>query len=163
MISVDLLKNFGLFEGFSDEDLRKFADLAIEETYKEGAQLWKKGDPAKSLLLLVEGKALMTMDIDAGPHRPPIRVTVDIVTKGEGLGWSAVVEPYLYTRTVRCLDNLKAVAFDAAKLREILDKDKALGYKFMHAISKVIRNRLAHTESILVGERGLSTMEDTSY
>ncbi|MGO9020014.1 MAG: cyclic nucleotide-binding domain-containing protein [Syntrophobacteraceae bacterium] len=161
MISVDLLKNFGLFKGFSDGDLSKFADMATEEFYQAGVQLWKKGDPAKSLLLLVEGKALMTLDIDAGPYRPPIRVTVDIVTKGEGLGWSAVVEPYLYTRAVRCLDDSKVIAFDAAKLREILNEDKALGLKFMYAIAKVIRNRLSHTEIILVGERGLATLAET--
>jgi CRP/FNR family transcriptional regulator, cyclic AMP receptor protein len=158
MISVDLLKNFGLFQGFSDGDLSKFADMATEQSYKAGVQLWKKGDPAKSLLLLVEGKALMTLDIDAGPHTPPIRVTVDIVTEGEGLGWSTVVEPYLYTRTARCLDDSKVIAFDAAKLREILNEDKALGFKFMHAIAKVIRNRLSHTEIILVGERGIPAL-----
>jgi CRP-like cAMP-binding protein len=160
MISVDMLNNFRLFEGFSDQDLRKFADMATEEFYKVGTQLWKKGDPAKSLLLLVEGKALMTLDIDAGSHTAPIRVTVDIVTKGEGLGWSSVVEPYLYTRTVRCLDDSKVIAFEAAKLREILNEDKALGFKFMHAIAKVIRNRLSHTEIILIGERGLATLAE---
>jgi len=160
MISVDSLKKFELFEGFSDGDLRKFADIGTEEFYKSGVLLWKKGDPAKSLLLLVEGKALMTLDIDAGPHSPPIRVTVDILTKGDGLGWSTVVEPYLYTRAVRCLDDSKVIALDAAKMREILNEDKALGFKFMHAIAKVIRDRLSHTEIILVGERGISTLTE---
>jgi CRP-like cAMP-binding protein len=100
----------------------------------------------------------MTLDVESGSHTPPIRVTVDIVTKGESLGWSSVVEPYLYTRTVRSLDELEAVAFEAAKLRERLNEDEALGFKFMRAIAKVVRNRLSHTEIILVGERGLATM-----
>jgi CRP-like cAMP-binding protein len=160
MISVDLLKNFGLFQGFSDGDLSKFADMATEESYKAGVQLWKKGDPANSLLLCLKGKALMTLDVDTGSHTPPIRVTVDIVTTGEILGWSAVVEPYVYTRAVRCLDELEVVALDAAKLREKLNEDKALGFKFMTAIAKVIRDRLSHTEIILVGERGLSTLTE---
>jgi len=160
MISVDLLKSFALFQGFSDGDLSKFADIATEVSYKAGVQLWKKGDPANSLLLLVKGKVLMTLDVESGSHTPPIRVTVDIVTKGEGLGWSAVVEPYLYTRAVRCLDDSKVIALDAAKMREILNEDKALGFKFMHAIAKVIRDRLSHTEIILVGERGISTLTE---
>ena len=158
MISVDLLKSFALFQGFSDGDLSKFADIATEVSYKAGVQLWKKGDPANSLLLLVKGKVLMTLDVESGSHTPPIRVTVDIVTKGESLGWSSVVEPYLYTRTVRSLDELEAVAFEAAELRERLNEDEALGFKFMRAIAKVVRNRLSHTEIILVGERGLATM-----
>jgi CRP-like cAMP-binding protein len=160
MVSVDLLKNFGFFEGFSDEELKKFADMATEESYRAGVQVWKKGDPAKRLLLLEEGKVLMTLDIEVGLHRPPMQVTVDIVTKGEGMGWSTVVEPYLYTRAARCIDDSQVIAFDAAKLREILNEDKALGYKFMQAIAKVMRNRLAHTEIILVGERGLSTLTE---
>jgi CRP-like cAMP-binding protein len=160
MVSANLLKTFGFFEGFSDEELKKFEDIATEESYKAGVQVWKKGDPAKRLLLLKEGKVLMTLDIDVGPHRPPIQVTVDIVTKGEGMGWSTVVEPYLYTRGARCIDDSEVIAIDAAKLRERLNADKALGYKFMHVIAKVIRNRLAHTEIILVGERGLATLTE---
>lgn len=160
MISIDLLKNFKLFAGFSDGDLKKFADLATEQSYQAGAQLWKKGDPAEHLLLLLDGKVLMTMDIDAGPHRAPIRVTVDILTKGESVGWSSVVEPYLYTRTVRCLDHSKVVTLKSARLREILNEDKALGFKFMTAIAKVIQNRLSHTEIILIGERGLATLDE---
>jgi len=161
MVSIDLLKDFRLFEGFSDGDLEKFADVATEEFHKAGAQLCKKGDQAKSLILLTEGKALVTLDVDAGIHAPPIRVTVDVVSKGESLGWSAVVEPYLYTRSVRCLDDLKAIIFDAAKLQEILNEDKTLGFKFMRAIARVIRKRLAHTEVILAGERGLATLAES--
>jgi CRP-like cAMP-binding protein len=160
MVSADLLKTFEFFKGFGDEELRQLEDIASTDSYKAGAQLWKKGDPAKRLLLLKEGKVLMTLDIDVGPHRPPIQVTVDVVTKGEGLGWSAVVEPYLYTRGVRCIDDSEVIAFDGAKLREVLDRDKAFGYKFMHVIARVIRNRLAHTEIILVGERGLATLTE---
>ena len=160
MISVDLLKRFAFFKGFSDEEVKKFAAVATEDSYKAGVQVWKKGDPAKNLYLLEEGKVLMLLDTYVGPHRPPMQVTVDIVTKGEAIGWSAVVEPYLYTLGARCIDESKMLALDAAKLREILNADKALGFKFMHAVAKVVATRLTHTEIILVGERGLSTLTE---
>jgi len=160
MVSADVLKTFGFFKEFTDEELKKFSDIATEDSYKAGVQLWKKGDAAKHLLLLKEGKTQMALDIDVGPHKPPMHVTVDIIEKGEGLGWSAVVEPYLYTRSVRCIDDVEVIAFDAVQLREILNSDKVLGFKFMYTIAKVIRNRLAHTEIILVGERGLSTLTE---
>jgi CRP-like cAMP-binding protein len=160
MVSVDLLKQFAFFKGFSDEELKKFADIATEDTYKAGVQIWKKGDPAKYLSLLEDGKVLMVMDTYVGPHRPPMQVTVDIVTRGEALGWSAVVEPYAYRLGARCIDESKLLSFDAAKLRNILNEDKALGFKFMQAVAKVIAIRLTHTEIILVGERGLSTLTE---
>ena len=91
MVSTDLLKNYSFFKGFTNEELKKFADIATEASYKAGVQIWKKGEPAKNLSLLKEGKVLMTLDTYAGPTRPPMQVTVDIITKGDAMGWSAVV------------------------------------------------------------------------
>jgi len=160
MVPVDLLKNFSFFKGFTDSELKKFAEIATEDTYKAGVQIYKKGDSAKNLSLLEEGKVLMTLETYVGPQRPPMQVTVDIVTKGEAMGWSAVVEPYIYTLGARCIDDSRVINLDAAKLREILTADKALGFKFMHATARVIATRLTHTEIILVGERGLSVLSE---
>jgi CRP-like cAMP-binding protein len=160
MVSAHILKSFELFVEFNEAELQKFADLGVEETYKAGVRLWKKGDEAKTLMLLVEGKAVMTLIMDAGPGMEPISITVDTAAKGESLGWSSVVEPFVYTRAVRCLDDSKVISFDAASLRGILNEDKALGFKFMNGIAKVLRNRLSHTEIILAGERGLATLTE---
>lgn len=160
MVSANLLKQYVFFKGFSEAELKKFEGLATEQSFKAGFQIWKKGDQSKRLCLLEEGKVVMVMESYLGAHRPPMQVTVDIITKGDVMGWSAVVEPYVYTLGARCIDDTKVVALDAAKLREILNTDKALGFKFMHAIAKVIATRLTHTEIILVGERGLSVLTE---
>jgi hypothetical protein len=89
-----------------------------------------------------------------------MQITVDIITKGESMGWSSVVDPYLYTLGALCIDHTKLIAFDAAKLRNLMDRDCELGYKVMQATAKVISLRLAHTRIILVGERGLSHLTD---
>jgi CRP-like cAMP-binding protein len=158
MISVDLLKQYTLFKGFSEEQIKKLADIATEESYKAGFQLWKKGDPAKKLYLLEGGKIVLFMDAYMGTAKPPLQVTVDLITKGDAMGWSAVIEPYMYTLGARCIDDSKAIVFDGAKLKELLNKDSTLGYEFMRATAKVIATRLTHTEIILVGERGFSIL-----
>ena len=160
MISVDLLKIFGFLKGFSDGELEKFAEIATEESYKAGFQVYKKGDPAKNLYLVEEGKIIMVMESYMGTAKPPMQVTVDVVTKGDAMGWSSVVEPYVYTLGARCIDNAKVIAFDGEKLRKLINKDSALGFKFMHATAKVIATRLTHTQIILVGERGLSVLTE---
>jgi CRP-like cAMP-binding protein len=160
MVSLDLLKQYTFFKGFSEEQIKKLADIATEESYKAGFQLWKKGDPAKNLYLLEEGKIVLVMDTYMGTAKPPMQVTVDLITKGDAMGWSAVIEPYEYTLAARCIDDSKAIAVDGAKLRELLNKDSTLGYKFMRATAKVIATRLTHTEIILVGERGLSVLSE---
>jgi len=100
------------------------------------------------------------MDTYMGTAKPPMQVTVDVVTQGEAMGWSSVVEPYFYTLGALCIADSKAIVFDADKLRELINKEIVLGLKFMKAAAKVIANRLNHTQIILIGERGLSILTE---
>ena len=43
MVSTDLLKNYSFFKGFTDEELKKFAEIASEESYKAGVPDMEKG------------------------------------------------------------------------------------------------------------------------
>ncbi|MFO7568396.1 MAG: cyclic nucleotide-binding domain-containing protein [Smithellaceae bacterium] len=160
MIAVSVLKDFTFLKGFSEDQLKKMSALAVEETHKAGTQLYANGDVARSLYLLQTGKVALLMDNYMGPGKPPMQVSVDIITQGESMGWSAVVEPFVYTLAARCLEDTKLVAFDSYKLRELMEEDCDLGFKIMQAIAKVISTRLTHTRIILVGERGLSTLTD---
>jgi CRP-like cAMP-binding protein len=160
MISANHLKEFAYFKGFSDPELEKLAAVATEETYDAGTQIYKTGDPARCLYLILEGKVILVMDSYLGSHKPPMQVTVDVVTRGESMGWSAVVEPYIYTLGALCIDRAKAIALDAPGLRRLMDEDTCLGYRIMKATAQIIANRLTHTRIILVGERGLSTLTE---
>jgi CRP/FNR family transcriptional regulator, cyclic AMP receptor protein len=160
MIPVSVLKEFSLLKNFSDGELNKVAALATEENYTAGTQMYQKGDAARSLFLVKEGKIVLFMDNYMGPHKPPMQVTVDMITKGESMGWSAVVEPYLYTLGALCIDDSNLIAFDSFGLRKLMDEDCALGFKIMQAVTKIIATRLTHTRIILVGERGLSVLTD---
>ncbi|OGP91514.1 MAG: hypothetical protein A2031_05005 [Deltaproteobacteria bacterium RBG_19FT_COMBO_43_11] len=160
MAAKILLKEFPFFKDFSDAQLNKLASLAKEEKNPAGTQLYQKGDVARSLYLLKQGKVALFMDAEMGHNKPPMQVTVDIITKGESMGWSAVVEPYTYTLAARCLDDTKFIAFDSFQLRKLMDEDCALGFKIMQAVAHVISARLMHTRIILVGERGLSVLTE---
>jgi CRP-like cAMP-binding protein len=160
MITANHLKEFKFFKEFTDDQLEKLAAIAVSESYEAGAQMYKKGDPARSLFMCQEGKVVMVMDNYMGPQRAPLQITVDIVTKGESMGWSAVVDPYLYTLGALCIDNSRLIALDAAKLRALMEENCELGLKIMQATAKVIASRLTHTRILLVGERGLSHLTD---
>jgi CRP/FNR family cyclic AMP-dependent transcriptional regulator len=160
MVSSDLLKEFPFFKGFTDAQFEKLAAIAFEEFRLAGTQIYRKGDSATKFYLVRDGKIVMVMDSYMGPHRPPMQVTVDMVAHGEVMGWSAVVEPFIYTFGALCIDNTNLIIFESEKLRGLLEEDMALGFKMIQAISKVIATRLAHTAIILVGERGLGTLTE---
>ncbi len=160
MIAVSVLKKFAFFKDFTNDQLVKLEPLAQEESYPAGAHLYANGDPARCLYLVQSGKVAMFMENDLGPGKPPMQVTVDVITQGETMGWSAVVDPYIYTLSARCLEETKFIAFDSMKLRQLMEEDCPLGYRIMNSIAKVIATRLTHTRIILVGERGLSALTD---
>lgn len=160
MVPVDLLKEYQFFKGFSDAQLEKLAAIATDETHGAGTQIYRKGDPAKNFYLVEEGKVVMVMDSYMGPHRPPMQVTVDMVTRGDVMGWSALVEPYIYVFGALCIDRSKVIALESGMLRQLLEGDNTLGYKIMQATAKVIATRLTHTTIILVGERGLAALTE---
>jgi len=160
MVTANMMKGFNFFKDFTNEQLERLSSIAAEETYAVGRQMYKKGDPARSLYILLEGKVVMSLESYLGPHRPPMQVTVDTIARGETMGWSAVVEPYIFTLGALCIDNTRLFAIDAAKLRGLMDEDCDLGYKVMKAIAKTIASRLSHTRIILAGERGLSHLTE---
>ena len=160
MITGSILKEFAFFQGFNDSHLEKVAAIALEESYEAGTAMYQKGDPARSLFLVCEGKIILVMENYMGSHRVPMQVTVDVITKGDSMGWSALVAPYIYTLGALCIDRSRVIALNAVKLRELSDTEPELGYKLMQANAKVISNRLNHTRIILIGERGLSQLTE---
>ena len=160
MVPSSALKEFAIMKDFSDDQLNKLAALATEEKYAAGAQMYQNGDPARSLFLIIKGKVVLFMESYMGPHKPPMQVTVDMITRGESMGWSAVVEPYIYTLGALCIDDSEMIAFDAAGLRRLMEEDCVIGYKIMRAVAKLIATRLTHTRIILVGERGMSVLTE---
>ena len=160
MVPISLLKEFVFCKEFNDDQLNKLAALASEESFLAGTQMYQNGDPARSLFLIQEGKIVLFIDNYMGPHKPPMQVTVDMITKGESMGWSAVVDPYLYTLGALCIDDSNVITFDAAGLRKLMEEDCDLGFKMMQIVAKLISTRLTHTRIILVGERGLSVLNE---
>lgn len=145
---------------FNEDELNKLGAIAVEESYSAGTQMYQKGDEARNLFLIKAGKIVLFMDKCMGQQKTPMQVTVDMIIQGEAMGWSAVVEPYIYTLSALCIDDVELISFDAFALRKLMTDDCALGLKLMQAIAKTIATRLTHTRIILVGERGLSTVTE---
>jgi hypothetical protein len=87
MIAVTFLKEFAFFKDFSSDQLKKLASLATEESHVAGEHMYQIGDTARSLFLVKKGKVVMFMENYMRAGKPPMLVTVDIITKGESMGW----------------------------------------------------------------------------
>lgn len=159
MAVLDVIQRSQIFQRLRTEQLQRVASISREETYEAGRSIFREGDQARSLYILEEGKVILEMRIAPLPeHRPPPQATVDVVVKDEIFGWSALVEPFMFTFSARAVDPCKVVAVEASQLLELMDSDHAMGYEVMSRLSQVIASRLTHTRQTLISERGLALL-----
>jgi len=150
MVSIPLLKKFPIFEGLTEDELEKIAALCREEAYETGEVIFEEGGVAKDLYVVVEGKVALEMKLQPWPHAPIRHTTVNLITRGDTLGWSALVEPYTFTLSAKCVEKAKVLAIDGSELRRLFDADCHIGYKVMKRLSHVIASGLRDTTAKLM-------------
>ena len=153
MTSKQTLKECPAFSGLTGEELEKLARLSAEKQYEAGAVIFQGKHTAEELLVIEEGKVALQMELPAAPPLMQRKVTIDVVTRNDILGWSVIVDPYTYTMTAVCLQKTKALAINGSKLRELLQDDHQIGYKVLSGLINVVASRLFETVQVLISER----------
>ncbi|GAI54829.1 unnamed protein product [marine sediment metagenome] len=118
----------------------------------------KEGDEATELYVLTDGRVALEMEVRPVPDRPAIPTAVEVVSKGEGFGWSSLVEPHIYTLSARCMTNCTVLAIKGDVLRKTIADDPGLGYELMKRVARLISLRLAHTRLRLISGLGLTLL-----
>ena len=149
MVAIkEVLKSSQLFGGLAGYQLDKVVRLCREETCEMGTVIFTEGSIAKDLYIVEQGKVALEMNIRFGPG-PGRKGTIDIITKGQVLGWSALTEPCTFTMSARCIEKTKVIALDTFPLQHLLEDDRHIGYKVMQELANVERSRLDHTRETL--------------
>lgn len=151
-----VLKECRLFSTLSGAALEKIASLAVEKDYDAGTTIFREGDSADYLLVLEEGRVALQIALPEAPGGMVRRGTVDVVTKNEVVGWSAIVEPYIYTLTAVCLQKTRVLSISGVKLRGLIRDNQVIGYEILKELVKVVASRLDDTRQVLISERSLT-------
>ena len=155
MTAQQVLRECHVFSALTDAELEKVASSVMEKEYEAGTTIHHEGDSAEELLVLEEGKVAVQMTLPKAQGQTSRRITVDVVTKNEVVGWSAIVEPYIYTLTSVCLQDVKALSLSGNKLRWLLRDNPKIGYEVLKGLITVVASRLNETIQVLVSERSL--------
>lgn len=153
MTAQQLLGKCEVFSALTNAQLEKIASLALEKGYEAGTTIFKGGAEAAELLLIQEGKIALQMILPKARAQMNRKVTIDIVTRDDVVGWSVMVEPYVYTFTAVCLQDVKALSISGIKLRWLLQDDPKIGYNVLKGLIKVVALRLNETRQLLISER----------
>ena len=118
MISPEILRRYPFFAAAHDDSLRELAMMCEEESIPSGTVMYREGDKADKLYILVEGEVDIQYTLGSGELR-----TVDTIVAGELMVWSALVEPYKSTAVVTTREHCRVIALNAVRLREFCRKD----------------------------------------
>ena len=155
MTMIDTLRSSELFGGLSTSPLEKVAALCRSGSYRQNEMIFKEGDEATEIYVLLDGRVALEMEVRLVANRPAIPTAVEVCTKGETLGWSALVEPYTYTLSARCITNCTVLAVKGDMLRKLMADDVGLGYELLKRLTQVISLRLMETRLRLTSGLGM--------
>ncbi len=159
MALIDTLKASEFFEGLETGQLEKLGNLCRGSSYREGEMIFREGDEATELYVLTYGKVALEMEVHPVPDRLAIPTAVDVITQSEIFGWSALVGPYVYTLSARCMANCTVLAIKGSMLRKVMADDAGLGFVLMKHLARLISRRLTHTRLRLTNGLGLVLLD----
>ena len=100
----------------------------------EGQQVYRVGDPATLIYVLVQG--MVRQAISSGGRTAPVG---DILHRGDVFGWAALT-PTCNVRiaSTSCLTPCRLLAIDGAGLLALMEQDHTLGYRLMTQLNRLI-------------------------
>jgi len=137
----EILARSELFSRLSDSEVEKVAELGREEVYKAGEILFSEGSLARDCYVVEEGRVALDMNLSVYSGLGKYG-TVDIMTKGDAFGWSALGGSHVLTMTARCLERVEVIAIDGDSLYSLFDQDHSLGFKMMGGLIAIVDSRL---------------------
>jgi CRP-like cAMP-binding protein len=137
MISPEVLRRYPYFAGIDEESLKQLAMIAEEKSVPAHTAMFREGDPATYLYVILTGEVNIQYELGSGELR-----TVDTLVAGDLLMWSALVEPYRATAMGTTTKETQLARIDAAKLRQFCERQPLLGYRLMTQAAKLLAHRL---------------------
>lgn len=140
-IVAERLGRSEVFANLSEADLLAIAAFCYEETFDEGQALLVEDAPADKLFVIERGKVALDKKVQLGRHSTPRSATIDYIGPGKVAGFSALVEPYVYSTSVISVEPTRAIVVDGIALRAYLAEHPAAGFETVSVLASLIGHR----------------------
>lgn len=137
MVSPELLRRYNCLSGADEQMLKQVAMLSEEKIARAGDVLFREGQDATHLHIVVEGEVDIQYVLGDGSYQ-----TVDTLIAGDLMVWSSLVEPHMTHSMGVARTQVKLVAIDAPRLRELMQAEPRFGFLLMRSLASAIAHRL---------------------
>jgi len=143
MVSTEWLKKTELFGTLSESQLSALLSHSSVESLPEGKTIFRQGDEANRLYLLIEGM----VDLSFKTGEKIDFLTSKVEKEGVVFGVPSLIEPFRYNVTATCLRASKVFVIDAARVRMEMEKDPKMGMEILKKLVAIYFNRLNEMRS----------------
>ena len=134
-----IIREHSFFAGMKEEFTDLLSGCARNVRFEAGQYLAHEGDTAEEFYLLRAGRVALQI---AAPGRT---ITIQTVSENEVVGASWLVPPYRRGFDAQALELTRAIAVDAACLRNKCEDNHDLGYEMMKRFMPILVQRLQAT------------------
>jgi CRP-like cAMP-binding protein len=138
MVSADWLKKTELFGTLSESQLNILLSHSSVESFPEGKTIFRQGDEANCLYILVEG--MVDLSVKTGEKFDFL--TSKVEKEGAAFGIPSLIEPFRYNVTATCLKPSKVLVINAGRVKMDMEKDPRMGMEIMKKLASIYFYRL---------------------
>lgn len=120
-----------VLRGLSPEDQKRVAALATLREYARGDFLWRAGDPAEALTIIVKGRVKIVSHGDGGD------VILELFEVGEPVGAIAVYNYMPYPASAVCLEAVTLLIVPRRDYFELLDRHPDFARAIIRELTKL--------------------------
>ena len=134
------IQQVDLTRGVESRFVDKLRNISHKEKYRSGDILFRKGDAAQYVYLLLMGKVHLKMG--------EIGHVIHVVNKpGETFGWSSLAQMKYYTLTAECMDDTYLRKMNIDDFKKLLKDDPNNGLIFFQRLAGMLGERLIESYS----------------
>jgi serine phosphatase RsbU (regulator of sigma subunit) len=127
----NILRQIALFAGLPPEEIKRIASAMRWCQFEEGAILFREGDVADRMYVLIEGRVAIIKGLGSSSER-----TLALYGTGSFLGEMALFDPGSQrSATARAIDDVHLLEMSHAELDVLLHRHPTLAYEMIRVIS----------------------------
>ena len=143
----ELVKKNPMFQNLERDEVAKIFAPSETQNYQAGDFVFAQDQEAKKLFIVEKGLVGMILQLKPGTER-----MVATEPSGGLFGWNALLPPYRYTTSAKCLEPSQLVTLDGSKVRELCFQEPRLGVRLMEGLASFIANRIYWTNIRLIDD-----------
>ncbi|NVJ03110.1 cyclic nucleotide-binding domain-containing protein [Myxococcus sp. AM001] len=150
-MDADVLKKVALFEGLTQGQLARLAQIGHSRTYPAGAFLFREGETSQEMFVIAEGKVRISKSMPGIGEE-----ALAILEPGEYFGEMAVIEDSPRSADAIAHVSCSVWVIERSRLDQLMFTDKDLAYVLLWTFVRTLSERLRETNEKLKGFFALS-------